>query len=194
MRRFTFTSLLHTISVIMVAITFVTLVTYTKMVTLHHINSEKADMAVIDSLRGEVYKSDSVLSDTKSRLSQLYRLTWDNIDYWIKYFGIQNGEIVKKQIYLETGNLTSTICVENKNLFGMKYPGGGRETTALGIKNGHAYYYNYIESIHDYSLWQKEANYDGQEDYYSFLVRVKYAEDKRYVELLKSIPDSVVNR
>jgi len=116
--------------------------------------------------------SDS-LEVCNARLSDIYKLSWDNIDYWIAAFDIKNPEIVKAQIYEETGNLTSNICTINHNLFGMKLA-SVRETTASGERSGFAYYNNYIESIQDYALWQHYFYTDTAESYYSFLVRVGY--------------------
>ena len=131
----------------------------------------------IDSLINEV---DSL----KFRYEQLHELSWENIDYWIDHLEIEHPEIVKQQIALETGMLTSTICAENNNLFGMKEP-RVRETTALGTQHGHAYYHNYIDSIKDYKLWQ-DYSYSGG-DYYGFLNRVGYAEANHYIAALKTI-------
>jgi len=131
----------------------------------------------LDSLKTEV---DSL----RLRYDQLHELSWENIDYWLEEFEIDHPEIVKQQIALETGMLTSTICAENNNLFGMKEP-RVRETTALGTKRGHAYYENYVDSIKDYKLWQDNMYVGG--DYYAFLNRVGYAEATYYITALKSI-------
>lgn len=147
----------------------------------------------LDSLRHEVDRKDSIMLSYDRRLSQIHQLNWDNIDFWLTFFSIDYPDIVKRQIYLETGNLQSKMCLENHNLFGMKYPGKGRITTALGTRNGHSYYNNYIASIYDYALWQHAKKRYENEDYYQFLERVGYAEDKKYIQLLKSIPDSVFN-
>ena len=117
-------------------------------------------------------------------LDKLHTLSWENVEYWIDTLGVDHPEIVKQQVMLETGALTSTICHENNNLFGMKEP-RVRETTALGTKRGHAYYGNYIDSIKDYKLWQ-EYSYDGG-NYYSFLSNVGYAEATHYISALKNI-------
>ena len=120
----------------------------------------------------------------QNELDDLHDLSWGNIDYWIDTLEIQHPEIVKQQIALETGMLTSAICQENSNLFGMKEP-RVRETTALGTQRGHAFYHSYIDSIKDYKLWQDYSYVDG--DYYSFLSRVGYAEARHYIAALKTI-------
>lgn len=97
---------------------------------------------------------------------------------------IQYHKIVLAQIRLETGNLSSFLCRENKNLFGMKYP-KQRETTALGEYLGHAKYETYTDCIIDYAIWQKNNYIDGC--YYSFLDSIGYAEDSDYISKLKVI-------
>jgi hypothetical protein len=138
----------------------------------------------IDSLKREIEKRDMVLDSLKRR-----ELNWENIEYWMDEFGVQHKEIVMQQVYLETGNLTSVICKENHNLFGMKEP-RIRETTALGTKRNHAYYDDFVLSILDYAIWQ-ENMYNGQKDYYAFLRSVGYAECKTYIQKLKYIEENI---
>jgi uncharacterized FlgJ-related protein len=82
-------------------------------------------------------------------LEALRDLSWENIDKWMDYFGVEHKEVAMQQIFLETGNLSSAICMENNNLFGMRHP-RVRETTSLGVNRGHAKYSHWIESIRDY--------------------------------------------
>ena len=126
----------------------------------------------------------STIDSLRLELDGLHTMSWETIEYWVDTLGIEYSEVVMQQISLETGQLTSTICNENNNLFGMKEP-RVRETTALGTKRGHAYYGNYIDSIKDYKLWQ-EYSYDGG-NYYSFLSNVGYAEATHYISALKNI-------
>lgn len=52
----------------------------------------------------------------------------------------------------ETGNFTSWIYKKNFNAFGIKYQG---QVTALGEKNGHAYYNSYQDSVNDFKRLYK---------------------------------------
>jgi hypothetical protein len=52
----------------------------------------------------------------------------------------------------ETGNFSSNIFKNNYNAFGIKYAG---QATALGEKNGYAYYNNLEESVRDYKRLYK---------------------------------------
>ncbi len=144
----------------------------------------------LEDVRVEMkHEADSIKTERDSlenRLDDLYDMSLGNIQYWLDTFNISHADVVVQQIILETGNLTSAICLENNNLFGMKEP-RVRETTALGTKRGHAYYKNYIESIKDYKLWQEDRNVNDQICYYTFLSEVGYAEANHYINALKNI-------
>lgn len=143
---------------------------------------EKTKIETKTKLDGVIHERDSL----KLRIDSLHVLNWDNIEFWIDTLDIAHKEIVMRQIALETGNLTSDICLYNHNLFGMKEP-RVRNTTAIGTKRGHAYYSNYIESIKDYKLWQDDRRAHEYDDYYALLHSVGYAEAVHYINALKSI-------
>jgi uncharacterized FlgJ-related protein len=138
----------------------------------------------LDSLKRVIEHQDMQLDSIKRR-----ELNWENIDYWMEEFGVKHKEIVMRQVYLETGNLSSTICRENNNLFGMKLP-RVRKTTAIGSRRGHAEYDDFVLSILDYAIWQ-ENMYNDQKDYYAFLRSVGYAECKSYIQKLKYIEKNI---
>lgn len=138
----------------------------------------------MDSLKHEIEIRDMEIDSIKRR-----ELNWENIDYWMDEFGVKHKDIAMRQVYLETGNLTSVICVENNNLFGMKLP-RVRKTTATGASRGHAQYNDFVMSILDYAIWQ-ENMYKGQKDYYAFLISVGYAECKTYIQRLKYIEKNI---
>lgn len=117
-------------------------------------------------------------------------LTWSNIDWWLTYYQVQNMDIVKAQIFLETGNLTSKYCQENNNLLGMKLP-KKRRSYALGDLDGMSYYPSWIHSIADYQLWQQYCYKGG--DYYDFLQNRPYAEDPLYIAKLQKVIGLVNN-
>lgn len=114
--------------------------------------------------------------------------TSENLITYILEKEIKHPQIVYAQALVETGWFTSKIFRENKNLFGMREP-NKRETTALGTKYKHAYYSSWKESVDDYLLWQKmfkKTPIETETDYFK-LLRARYAEDKRYVEVLKIV-------
>ena len=116
------------------------------------------------------------------------QLTWSNVDWWLKYYQVEFIPIVKAQIWLETGNLSSKYCRENNNLLGMKLP-KRRQSTAIGRLDGMAYYSTWIHSIEDYSIWQKYFYKEG--DYYKFLYGKGYAEDPYYIWKLKKLEKNI---
>lgn len=65
----------------------------------------------------------------------------------VNQFSDQFAEFITSQAAHETDNFSSQVFVENFNPFGMTYQGQG---TALGEKNGYAYYTNYQEAVADY--------------------------------------------
>jgi len=101
--------------------------------------------------------------------------------------GIAYPDVVFAQARLETGNFTSKVFRENKNLFGMKLP-RVRSTTAIGEQNNHASYIRWQHSVADYKLWQDEVikKYRTKRAYLRYLSK-HYAEDKKYIHKLKQM-------
>jgi hypothetical protein len=92
----------------------------------------------------------------------------------LEFYEIHHAEIVYSQAVLETGHFKSKLCVNHNNLF--------------GIKEGNKYkhYSHWIECVRDYKNRIQNKYKDG-EDYYKFLERIKYAENRTYTSLLKQI-------
>lgn len=84
---------------------------------------------------------------------------------------IPHANIVLAQARLESGNFTSRRCKVDHNLFGIKHNGR------------YAKYRTWQDSIKDYKQ-RISSRYDGG-CYYAFLKRIKYAEDKKYINKLK---------
>ena len=100
------------------------------------------------------------------------KLSLENILYYLEKYKIKHKEIVLKQIILETGNLKSNVCINKNNLF--------------GLYNGKRYlvFEHWSESILCYKKIQNK--YKGN-NYYEFLKKYKYSEDKNYINKLKKI-------
>jgi flagellum-specific peptidoglycan hydrolase FlgJ len=94
---------------------------------------------------------------------------------YIKCCEIQHPEIVLRQAIWETGWFKSDYCRNRHNLFGF------RHTKTYMTFN------SWQESVEYYKKWQEKRYKDPNEDYYKFLVRVKYATSKEYVSKLKSL-------
>ena len=115
-------------------------------------------------------------------------LTLESLTEALYYMEVKHPEIVLKQALLESGHFTSALYRTNNNLFGMKRA-RQRETTATGQKRGYATYTHWSLSLKDYRLMQMYYEKKGQSmrDYYAFLLTIGYAQDKKYIEKLKSI-------
>lgn len=104
----------------------------------------------------------------------------------IKGMNFKYPYIVYAQAILETNRFKSPLFYENNNLFGMKQA-VFRLSVALGIRNEHAYYNSWTDSLYDYGLYYATylSKLSDEEDYYSFLSG--YAEDEEYVTKLKKL-------
>lgn len=98
-------------------------------------------------------------------------------------------DVAIAQMKLESASGTSKVFKEGNNLFGMKMP-SKRPTTALGVKNGHAYYSHWRMSCIDYALFQAYTmdldNISSEMDWLNYIGRV-YAEDSQYKKKLLAI-------
>jgi flagellum-specific peptidoglycan hydrolase FlgJ len=71
-------------------------------------------------------------------------------------FNFKQAQYITAQAAHETGNFSSKIFLENKNLFGYKYIG---QKNAKGEKNGHANYESIEHSIQDYKVYYTARKY-----------------------------------
>lgn len=92
-----------------------------------------------------------------------------------KYYEIQYPEIVTAQSILETGHYKSKVCLQKNNLFG------------LYNSRKHDYYSfnHWTESVKAYYDLVQYRYKDG--DYYTWLLRIGYAEDPNYIAKVKSV-------
>ena len=106
----------------------------------------------------------------------------------LKDSGIIFPDIVWSQSALETGFWESKVFSENNNLFGMKQA-RVRENTATGTRYGHATYEDWLQSVIDYKLWQKNHRIDSnttRESYFKLLSKV-YCKTPGYVSQVKKL-------
>lgn len=85
--------------------------------------------------------------------------------------GLPHPSIVLAQARLETGNFTSKMCKTKHNIFGIKH---GKQ---------YASYRRWQDCVTDYKK-RISSRYHGG-DYYAFLSRIGYAQDKKYYQKLK---------
>ena len=104
-------------------------------------------------------------------------------DYLIRS-NVLYADIVFRQVLHETGNLTSRLCREKNNLFGMTHT-----INSTPPKLEFILYPNWKESVMAYKRWQDRHRFKGRDmsDYYHFLENVKYATDSLYTMKLKKI-------
>lgn len=115
----------------------------------------------------------------------------DSIANFLIELKVKYPHIVLSQSIIESGNYTSKIFLENNNPFGMKLS-WNRATTALGIKNGYAYYSNLRDAIIDYAFMQSSyyRSAKTEEDYY-ILLQKSYAENKEYINKVRKIANKL---
>lgn len=115
----------------------------------------------------------------------------DSIANFLIELKVKYPHIVLSQSIIESGNYTSKVFLENNNPFGMKLS-WNRSTTALGIKNGYAYYSNLRDAIIDYAFMQSSyyRSAKTEEDYY-LLLQKSYAEDKEYINKVRKIANKL---
>jgi len=115
--------------------------------------------------------------------------TEEKLVAYLKDLNIKYPEIVYAQAVLETGNFKSEVFLQNHNLFGMR-EALIRPTTNCGTNLNHATYAHWRESVLDYALYQASYLYEirSADEYYAYLFQ-HYAEDKTYVDKIKTIAE-----
>lgn len=104
---------------------------------------------------------------------KIERFSEANLIKYIDILDIEYANIVLNQAKHETGNFTSPRFKQYNALFGFQ----------LSDKNI-IKYKSWKESVVHYKYWQMKR-LKSNEDYYSFLKRVKYSEDSNYINKLK---------
>lgn len=100
-------------------------------------------------------------------------LLLDSISNFICEQKILHPEIVIKQVILETGWLKSPFLMSKNNLFGFR-------------RKKYLSFSSWKESVEYYKKWQEKYYKNTDQDYFKFLIRIKYA-TKKYPEHLKKI-------
>lgn len=122
------------------------------------------------------------IDDLQDRIASLkfkdepdLKLNIDNLAKVLEEYHVAYPKIVIAQALLETGYFTSRVCWECKNLFGLRRPSNGQ-------------YYEFerwedsVKAYRDYVQYKYKGG-----DYFAFLNRIGYAEDKAYVYKVKQI-------
>ena len=108
-------------------------------------------------------------------------------DIYLNSLNLKFSHIVKAQAIIESSHFQSDIFKINNNMFGMKVA-KLRPTTSKGENLNHAYYDTWKDCVLDYALYQAAylRQIKTEDDYYEYL-KVNYAEDTSYVNLIKQI-------
>lgn len=99
----------------------------------------------------------------------------DSVFVYMEKIGVKHSDIVIRQVIVETGWLKSNFLMKKNNLFGFQN------------RSGYLNFPNWKSSVDFYKNWQSRYYLNNSEDYYDFLLRIKYASSKKYVEYLKKI-------
>lgn len=106
-------------------------------------------------------------------------LTIENLYKALDKYDVKFKKIVVAQALLETGNFTSSLCLQYHNLFGLRHPSDGSYYT----------FNNWEESIKAYKD-DVQYKYNGG-DYYDFLNRIGYAQDPKYTSKVMRIANGI---
>jgi hypothetical protein len=98
----------------------------------------------------------------------------DSVFNYICATGIKHPNIVMKQAIVETGWFKTKFLMSRNNLFGFR-------------SKNYLKFNNWKESVEYYKKWQDKRYTNPNEDYYKFLVRIKYATTNVYTSYLKKI-------
>ena len=121
-----------------------------------------------------------IVSDSSEALNK------QNFEAFVYSLPFKYPEIIIKSAYFETGHLTSDICLNYNNCFGMKFP-RVRYTLANGNYYGWATYESWKLSVIDRLIWDEiYNNTDNYDEYCQTLCR-KYADKIKDGDYLRKI-------
>ena len=113
-------------------------------------------------------------------IAKMSVLNTDNVYKFIKHCEIKRPKIAMAQSIQECGfNYSSHNAQHRNNIFGYK---GNTKTTTN--PKGFAIYNHWFDSVRAYKHWQRD--YTGG-NYFDYLTRKNYSEDKNYTNKLKQI-------
>lgn len=105
----------------------------------------------------------------------------------IKNLKIKHPHIAYAQAVLESGNFTSDLCVNHKNLFGMRPAKTRLHFYSYTTGSNYAGYDSWYLSLLDYATWQLAyARNLTEKEYYAFVQR-NYSETGDYVARVKVV-------
>jgi len=127
-----------------------------------------------DSLKPKLIPKPSPCADT----IRLEGFSENKLIEFMKLVEMEYPDIVLAQAKLESGNFTSNRFIKYNALFGFQ------KSESNIIK-----YKSWKESVVHYKCWQMNRLRED-ENYYNFLIRVKYASDTNYINKLKQFKNA----
>lgn|SRR5574344_94478 len=139
------------------------------------------DKPSVEPHKGKTCSSVEVLELTSDSIyiQNCNSLTADNVLAMLEKYEVKFPKIVLAQALLETGNFSSEECMLHHNLFGLRHPSDGS-------------YYEFDTWEESVKAYRDDVQYkytDG--DYYAFLSRIGYAEDRQYTSKVKRIANAL---
>lgn len=128
------------------------------------------------NLEEKLVQEDSIVSTLDPNYSLPEELNEEVLFKELVRQEVKYPHIVFAQAMLETGGFTSDICKNYNNLFGL-------------YNNRTKDYYKFDHWIESVTAYKDmiQYRYGSDEEYYSFLKRIGYAEDPKYITKLKKI-------
>ena len=121
-----------------------------------------------------------------------FEIPKDSIYDFMEQINLKHPDIVYSQILIETGHFKDRVFKENNNLFGMKLA-TRRPVMSKKLNINHIQYPDSLVlkgwqlSLIDYAFFQARfCNFDNEDDYLNYLSD-NYAENNKYVSLIKRI-------
>lgn len=127
------------------------------------------------------------MEEDKSYFINELELTKDNYKKVMEYYEIQYPDQVLAQALIETGHFTSYNCLVRNNTLGLV---NSRLPDSPTNKHKYFTFDHWTESIKGYKEFI-EYKIRNEEDYYSFLERINYAEAPNYTEEVKRMVTSL---
>lgn len=129
----------------------------------------------VDYLNGYITELQDKMAYLRFSTKPDQALNIENLLSVLRQYDVKFPQIVAAQALLETGYFTSRVCLENNNLFGLRRP-----------SNGNYYTFNsWEESVKAYKDYVQYKYKSG--NYYLFLDRIGYAEDRAYLNKVRRI-------
>lgn len=117
--------------------------------------------------------ADTIINEQPKFFSQTPK---EGLKEALSYYGIKHPQIVYAQAVLETGHFKSDLCLNNNNLF--------------GLYNSKRHKYHTFDHWKDCVIAYKDfiqRRYKPPNDYYKFLLDIRYAKDPNCISKLKGI-------